>query len=542
MSALVAVVWFLGGLARIYRFARFFQIEEYQNGRYFHWLLHTPQRWGWQRPLLVWSATLVLGFFLLERATDGLSLAIFGLAALIAVWPGREKEVKKRFVRTQRALRLLAASALVFGVVTVFAQRAAGAWAVAELPFSAYLLAALAGMILFLLAPLALIAGNWLAAPVEAALRRLYLERARRVLRRLEPTVIGITGSYGKTSTKHYLAHILNGRYRAVATPRSYNTLMGVSLAINTALRQEAALDYFIVEMGAYVEGEIAEICRLARPKISIVTAVGPQHLERFGSIEAVARAKFEIVAALPPDGVAILNGDDPRVRQMADWARVAQTVLVSQADGADTAGAALVARNVKEALDGLSFDVVDTASGESRHFHAPLYGIHNVTNLLLAAAAARHLGLSLGEIALRVAGLEPFEHRLQRRVQPGGLIVLDDAYSANPVGARSALCVLGLHRDGRRILITPGMVELGAQQDEENRRLGEAAAGVATDILLVGVEQTRPIAEGVLATPFDRSHLQVFDTHAGAVAWLREQARPGDAVLFLNDLPDTYL
>ncbi len=539
MSAIVAVVWFLGGMARIYRFARFFQIEEYQNARYFRWLLHTPQRWGWQRPLLVWSVALILGFFLLESATDVLALAIFGPATLIAVWPGREKEVKKRFVRTSRALRLLVASALIFGGATIMLQWLVGGWSVAALPLSAHLLATLAGMILFLLAPLALIPGNWLAAPVEAALRRLYLERARRVIQRLQPTVIGITGSYGKTSTKHYLAHILNGRYQAIATPRSYNTLMGVSLAINTMLRQETALDYFIVEMGAYIEGEIAEICRLTRPRMSIVTAVGPQHLERFGSLEAIARAKYEIVAALPPDGVAILNGDDPRVRQMADWAQVGQTVLVSREDAA---GASLVARNVKETLDGLSFDVVDTASGETRHFHAPLYGIHNVTNLLLATAAARQLGLSLGEIALRVAGLEAFEHRLQRKVQPGGLIVLDDAYSANPVGARSALRVLDLHQDGRRILITPGMVELGERQYEENRRLGEDAAAVATDILLVGVEQTRPIAEGVLATSFDRSRLHVFETHAGAVAWLREHARPGDAVLFLNDLPDTYL
>ncbi|NPV67486.1 MAG: UDP-N-acetylmuramoyl-tripeptide--D-alanyl-D-alanine ligase [Anaerolineae bacterium] len=539
MSALVAILWFLGGLVRIYHFARFFQIEEYQNRRYFRWLLRMPQRWGWQRPLLAWSVALILGFFLLEQATDILALAIFGLAALAAIWPAREKEIKKRFVRTPRALRLLIASALIFGGATILLQRLAAVWAVPALPLSGYLLAALAGVILFLLAPLALIPGNWLAAPVEAALRRLYLARARRVLRRLEPTVIGITGSYGKTSTKHYLAHILNGRYRAVATPRSYNTLMGVSLAINTVLQQETALDYFIVEMGAYVEGEIAEICRLARPRISIVTAVGPQHLERFGSLEAIARAKYEIVAALPPDGVAILNGDDPRVRQMAEWAQVGRTVLVSQEGAAD---AALVARNVKETLDGLSFDVVETASGESRHFHAPLYGIHNVTNLLLATAAARQLGLPLGEIALRVAGLEAFEHRLQRRVQPGGLIVLDDAYSANPVGARSALHVLGLHQEGRRILITPGMVELGERQEEENRRLGEAAASVATDILLVGVEQTRPIYEGVLATTFDRSRLHVFETHAGAVAWLREQARPGDAVLFLNDLPDTYL
>jgi UDP-N-acetylmuramoyl-tripeptide--D-alanyl-D-alanine ligase len=194
------------------------------------------------------------------------------------------------------------------------------------------------------------------------------------------------------------------------------------------------------------------------------------------------------------------------------------------------------------ESLAGLDFDVTDTTTGETRHFHAPLFGLHNVTNLLLATAAARQVGLSLAEIALRVASLEPFEHRLQRQVQPGGLIVLDDAYSANPVGAREALRVLGLHTQGRRILITPGMVELGPVQDEENRKLGQLAADCATDIVLVGTAQTRPIAEGVRSTSFDPARLRVFETTSEATAWLRAEAQAGDTVLFLNDLPDTYL
>ncbi|MBN2469128.1 MAG: UDP-N-acetylmuramoyl-tripeptide--D-alanyl-D-alanine ligase [Anaerolineae bacterium] len=536
MHMIVAAIWLLGGMARIYHFARFFQIEEYQNQRFFSWLLRNPRRWQWQRPLAAWSAALLVGFFLLESQNEWLLLALFGGAALAAVWPSKETEIKKRFVRTQRAYRLLLTSFLTLALLTLIVHTLAGTAAV---PAARYVISGLIGFGLFLVSPLFLIAGNWLAYPLEAGMRRYFLFQARATLRRLKPAVIGITGSYGKTSTKHYLAHILGGRYRVVATPKSYNTLMGVSLAINTVLKETRALDYFVVEMGAYIEGEIAEICQLARPQISIVTAVGPQHLERFGSMEAVARAKSEIVTALPADGLAVLNGDDPRVRAMADRAGGIQTLMISRENAE---GAQLYAANIRETLDGLSFDVTDTATNETRHVHAPVYGIHNVTNLLLASAVARHLGLTLGEIAMRIAGIEPFEHRLQRRVQPGGLVVLDDAYSANPVGAQSALHVLGLHQSGKRILVTPGMVELGAVQDEENRRLGELATRYATDIVLVGIEQTRPIYEGVTAAGFDPAHLHVLDMHAEAVAWLRQNAVPGDTVLFLNDLPDTYL
>lgn len=540
MHLIVSLVWLAGGLVRIYQQARFFQIEEYMNGRYWRWLLHHPDRWGWRRPIFAWTVAL-LGSFLLLRViqSEWLWLALFVGTALVAIWPGKEREVKKAFVRTPRAMRLLAVTGLLFVAVSVLAALLVSQLAIPDVPVAADLFAALAGLFLFLVAPLFLIAGNVAAIPVEAAVRRFYLEKARRTLRDLDPTVIGITGSFGKTSTKHFLTHMLTGRYHAIATPKSYNTLMGVSLAVNTLLKDERQLDYFVVEMGAYVPGEIARICALTRPQIALVTAVGPQHLERFGTLEATVEAKSEILQALPPDGTAILNGDDERVRGMASRAGTAGVILVSREE---LAGARLLARDVQETLDGLSFDVVDTASGEERHFHAPVYGIHNVSNILLAAAAARQVGLSLAEIAMRVASLEPFEHRLQRKVQPSGIVILDDAYSANPVGARSALHVLSLHKNGRRILITPGMVELGPVQAEENRKLGEQAAQVATDIVLVGIEQTKPILEGIAARGFKKDRLHIFDTHAESVAWLQENGKRGDTVLFLNDLPDTYL
>jgi UDP-N-acetylmuramoyl-tripeptide--D-alanyl-D-alanine ligase len=294
--------------------------------------------------------------------------------------------------------------------------------------------------------------------------------------------------------------------------------------------------------MGAYVKGEIKGICDLVKPQIGIVTAVGPQHLERFGSLETTSRAKYELIEALPADGVAVFNWDNPYVRAMYERGYPETRIGVTWQNTDLAMQLRFHARNIQTTVDGLQFDVVDTLTGEEQHLTTRLVGQHNVTNILLAVATARHLGMTLPEIALRVASLEPAEHRLQRRTLPGGVTVIDDAYSANPVGAQNALNVLSLYRDGRRVLITPGMVELGPIQDEENRALGRLAAQICTDIILVGQEQTRPIQQGVREAGFPTDRLKVYDTREEAIAWFNTALQPGDTVLFLNDLPDTYV
>ena len=187
-------------------------------------------------------------------------------------------------------------------------------------------------MALFLLAPVWLTAGNALMQPVEATLRRRYLRQAERALDKISPKIIGITGSYGKTTTKSFLRDIMSVRYQTYATPKSYNTLMGISLAINRDLVDDYRTEYFISEMGAYVEGEIARICQLTPPDIAIVTEIGPQHLERFGSLENIKRAKYELVSHLPADGVAAFNWDNPYIREMVAEGYPATRLTVSRA------------------------------------------------------------------------------------------------------------------------------------------------------------------------------------------------------------------
>jgi UDP-N-acetylmuramoyl-tripeptide--D-alanyl-D-alanine ligase len=543
MSQILIVLWLAGIIWRIWQLARFFQIEGYDSARYLRWLAGRPARY------ILWRALIYVGVAALTslalnwfgQDTDAVYLLVWSAAAILGMWPERPKEVKQKFKLTPRAARLLVTAFALAVIVQIGAPVSLDA-ALSLSDRTQFAVITGVGLAVCHLSPLALPLANLIMYPVEASFRRIFRARARHTLRRMAPVVIGITGSYGKTSTKEYLAHILNGRYRVLATPKSYNTLMGVCIVINNELATGGPVDYFIVEMGAYVRGEIRAICKLAKPQISLLTAIGPQHLERFGSIENTVKAKYEIIEALPPDGVGVFNWDNHHVRALYEKGYPANRIAVTWENADHATQLRLLARNVQLAADGLEFDITDTQTDDTVRFNTRLIGRHNVTNILLAAAVARHLGMPLTEIAVRVASLEAPEHRLQRKTLPGGITVIDDAYSANPVGARNALDILALHQNGRRVLITPGIVELGELQDQENEKLGRHAAQVCSDIVLVGIDQTRPLQRGIRQAGFDEDHLFVYDTREEAIAWFQTRLREGDTVLFLNDLPDTYL
>ncbi|MEO8610330.1 MAG: UDP-N-acetylmuramoyl-tripeptide--D-alanyl-D-alanine ligase [Chloroflexota bacterium] len=541
---IIALIWLIGTCFRIYKQARFFQIEEYMGGRYLHWTFARRERWLLRRPIMAWIGAGVIGFVLSEAPGDVLLMIIGIISAIIAVWPPDEGEIKKAFRSTPRAKRMLGAAFVVATfdlVLYLFILSKLPIPDMGAIRFGVY---GFVGLFLFLSAPFILIAGNLLMTPVEAFFRRQFINRARGVLDDVQPKVIGITGSYGKTSTKTYLANILNGRYKTYPTPKSYNTLMGVSMAINNDLAGDHSVEYFICEMGAYIPGEIERIADLTQPSIGIVIEIGPQHLERFGTLENTATAKYELIKALPADGLGVFNWDNPYVRAMYEKGYPQNRIAVSrEVDPANipAGGPRFIASDVSEGLDGLRFTVTDTQTGSQEIFETPLLGQHNVTNLLLATAVAIHEGMSLKDVARRVRSLQPAESRLVRRVSAEGITIINDAYSANPAGVVSALQVLSLHQTGRRLLITPGMVELGSVMEAENRKLGEIAADHATDVILVGQQQTAPIKTGLQAAGFPADHLQVVDTLAESVAWYQANLKAGDTVLFLNDLPDTY-
>ncbi|MEP7287647.1 MAG: UDP-N-acetylmuramoyl-tripeptide--D-alanyl-D-alanine ligase [Chloroflexota bacterium] len=460
----------------------------------------------------------------------------------------REHEIKQKFTPTQRATRLLATAEIISVVVSLVVSRVLSPlWGTS--PQDSYIQSAavnwflswisFGGALVVLLTPLSLPLANIINFPLEETFRQFYLARAKRYLKRSGATVIAITGSYGKTSTKHYLHHILDGRFRVLMTPKSYNTLLGISRVINDVLSKDVSYEYFIAETDAYFVGENARICKLVEPTIGIVMTVGPMHLERLGSMENIATAQYEVVQALPPDGAAFFNGDDPVVRDMAGRGYPQTTQFVTQ-KGVN--GGRLEAINVQMTAEGLDFEVRDNQTGEQRSMHAPLYGDHNVTNILMAAAVAHYLGMSLTEIAMRVTTLQPAEHRLIRRVMPDGTILIDDTYSANPVGTQTALGVLALQQQSQnRVVVSSGMFELGAVSDQENHKLGERMAAVATDVILIGAAQTQAVKKGLDDCHFAPDRIHIVSSFNEAIAIYKGILRPGDALLMLTDLPDTY-
>jgi UDP-N-acetylmuramoyl-tripeptide--D-alanyl-D-alanine ligase len=381
--------------------------------------------------------------------------------------------------------------------------------------------------------PFLLVLSNCFLWPIEQVVRQSYLSSAARRITAAAPKIVAVTGSYGKTTTKEIIAHILSSRYRVLKTPASYNTLMGVCKVIRGELLP--GHDFFVVEMGAYKRKSIARLCDLTRPLISVITTIGVQHLERFGSVEKIKLAKAEIIEALSPEGVAVLNGDNPACREV-EWLTKARIVRFGLGSAKDLD---FWARNVRFSAEGVDF----TLHGQGGRFvqiQSKLLGRHSIMNILAATAVVLELGLSLEEVSDRLRTLEPVPHRLQPLKGVGGVTIIDDAYNANPEGAIAALETLAEFK-GRKILITPGLVELGERGFEENKKIGIVAAGVCDVVLLVGPQQTLAIQEGLAESGFDHKDLRVFVDSQEAIKHLWKMTRPGDVVLFENDLPDQY-
>lgn len=390
-------------------------------------------------------------------------------------------------------------------------------------------------ILLFFAVPTLLVAADVLMAPVQSAINTSFTRRAQAKLAEVAPVVIGVTGSFGKTSTKFAIAGVLGPPNVALPTPGSYNTPMGVVRAINEGLAPDHR--YLVVEMGAYRPGDIAELCAFVRPTVGVLTAIGPAHLERFGSMDAIRRAKYEIVESLPADGVAVMNTDDLTVRALADSTSRVRVVRY----GLDPSGSpGVTARDHAYSPAGTAATVVDAGGGELR-VTTRLLGEHAIRHILAAVAVARLQEMPLADLGPRIAALEPVEHRLQIIPGAGGVTVIDDAYNSNPAGAAAALEVLADFDEAdanRIVVVTPGIVELGELQADENETFGRHAATVADYLIVVGRVNRAAIVAGA-SGPNTKAEVITIDTLADATEYLKTLLRPGDVVLFENDLPD---
>ena len=370
--------------------------------------------------------------------------------------------------------------------------------------------------------------------PIERIVYYYYKSKAQNKLASMNNLkIIGITGSYGKTSSKNILSDILNIKYNALPTPRNLNTYNGLIMTVNNYM--DKFCDIFIAEMGAYVKGEIAGLCKLIKPKYGILTKIGTAHLESFGSQENIQKGKFELIESLPNDGFAILNGDDP-LQVSYKLKNKIKIIWI----GIDNTDVDVCATNIKCSSKGTEFDVKFKGDSKLYHFTTRLLGQHNVYNILDAIACGREFGIEIDDLIHAVKGVKTIEHRLELK-KLGNFYMIDDAYNSNPEGAKRALEVLKM-MDGIKVVVTPGMIELGDKEYEYNKTFGEQISEVADYVVLIGEKRTKAIKEGLLTSGFDKEKIVVLNDVRSAYPFIDTLTGKEEVyALFENDLPDTY-
>jgi UDP-N-acetylmuramoyl-tripeptide--D-alanyl-D-alanine ligase len=518
-ASLVLIGFIPFAARRLLTYLHLFQQEEYDNRRFLGWI---AQNHAWDRRLSAVLVALGSAQLLFARNAPGWTwVALIGIACLGAAAIERDprRSAKKKLAMTPRATRIFAIAVVVsasIGVVVAISGGLAFGWLVAVQ-----------------LIPIALVAGNLLLAPSEARVQRRYWNEAHDKLMRLAPVVIGITGSYGKTSVKHILGHVLETAAPTLITPGSVNTAMGIARVIRESLQPHHR--YFVVEMGAYGIGSIRRLCALATPKLGIISAIGKAHYERFKSLDAVAQTKFELAEAVRDNGGSIIVANDTlQFAYSRDFAERYRELVLTVGDEASD----LAIETINQGPDGVTARI--HWAGQAYTLSAPLFGLHHARNIALAFAAACRLGLSPEDIIASLKSTPQIAHRLEVKRQGDGSIVIDDAYNSNPIGFASALALLDtLQRDGgRRILVTPGMVELGDEHENEHARIGRLAAEHVDVLVAVAPHRVAPLVTA-FSEAAPRRPVVPCATFHDAESWLAGNLGDRDVVLIENDLPD---
>ncbi len=485
-----------------------------------HYLAGAAARFGWR-----WWASAPLNLGLAAAAVVAAAVAVvtppsaFATAAIVVIGPvglnlrGRSSPLAWTRRLTQVALVTVVLETIAIAVASVYGALR-----------GAVLAAAWVSVLVPVFVDLALAA----LRPVENLLAERHVRHASAVLARVRPLVVGITGSHGKTTTKGYVAHLVGADRSVVASPRSFNNRAGLARTVNEQLGP--GVEVLVAEMGAYGPGEIAALCRWLHPEVAVITAIGPSHLERFGSLDRTLSAKAEIAVGAR---VVVLNIDDHLLDDLARKLAASQKVVRASGSGGDADVAVLAQDNCVELR----------IAGKSKGFAALAPGCSSpiASNAACAAAVALELGIDPSKVLSRLSDLPSAPNRLQRYDSEAGYVVLDDTFNANPAGARLALDALSREIcAGRRVLVTPGMVELGRTQRAENADFAELATGVATDVVVVGRTNRAALIEGCHRAA-RQPRVKLVSTREEAVAWARRHLGAGDVVLFENDLPDHF-
>lgn len=490
-----------------------FQLNSYNAEIQMKWLKNNIKSGYLSKIAIPFVISFICSFF-----NSNLSVALATILHIYAFFKYLpDKNAKKPLVFTARVKRMIATFAVISLVITV--------------PISFFTESLFIYSLLLLLPCFTVIAANFLNKPLENVIAKRYINEAKAKINALPNLiVIGITGSYGKTSTKFYLQKLLSSKYNVLMTPESYNTTMGVVKTIREQL--DATYDIFICEMGAKNVGEIKEICDIVKPKYGLITSIGPAHLESFKSIDNIIKTKFELCDALPENGVIFLNGDNEYIANRKPNKKAIYYGIENVA---------------RENVFADCISVSDSGTSFTAHVYDEIYnystsilGKHSVVNILGCIAIAKYLQCDLKQLILPIKRLETAPHRLQLR-KFGEITVIDDAFNSNPSGSKAALDVLSSFQ-GIKIMITPGMVELGSKEAEYNFEFGKYACDKCDYALLVGEKITKNIAEGLISSGFSKEKCITFAKFNEAFVYAKALA-PGEKkyILLENDLPDNY-
>lgn len=514
-----------------YKFLQIIQLSGYHLRGYFDWLKDTRGKYVVR---LLSLSLLSLACLLVTNAifssfVDYLSYLglilyfVLSIFLIVKIYRAPKKTPLKMTNRMNRSISVL----FVLNLIVSFGFIALSSVFIPSLRFS---IVALTPLTLLITVPFA----HWLLKPVEKAINRGYVRKAKAVLAERKDLIkIGITGSYGKTSVKNFLSAILAEKYSVCSTPLNFNTPMGVTKTVLEFLSESHQV--LIAEMGARQVGDIKELCEIVEPQYGILTSVGEQHLATFYSIDNIKRTKAELPNYLGKDGCCVFDGDNENTRAIYDKS-VCKKSFVSLTD---------------KNADCFATDIVQTSTGTNFVAHiknigevkceTKLFGKHNVVNILLCITLANKLGLSVEEIEKGVARILPVEHRLQLIRAENDVLILDDTYNASIEGSNRALEVLGSFEGYRKIVVTPGLVELGTMERLANYNFGGKIASVADLVVIMNKTHYPAIKEGLVDAGFDENKILHADTMDGVKQLMAENIKPKDIVLWENDLPDNY-
>ena len=442
------------------------QLESYRNERYLKWMKKNNALL--QKDLLTFIPMIV--FFFNFKVAMAINIVWMLLLLMFKV----QYIEKKPLVITSRVKRMYFTEGIILLILLVVSNINSKFILVAD------------ALVIFIYLFILLI--NIINSPVEKLIQLKFYKKAQKKLKEnANLKIIGITGSYGKTSTKYILGTILSQKYNTLITQGSYNTTMGVVRTINEQLNSTHQI--FVCEMGAKCVGDIKEICNLVKPTYGILTAIGPQHLETFKTIENVKKTKLELIQSLPPDGLSFVNNEDENISKIEFKNNNIKFGISDKCD--------YYAENIEMNEFGSNFDI-NMKNVKTIHVKTKLLGIHNIINIVGAVAVCNELGLTEEEIIRGIRVLKPVTHRLELKRNANGSIIIDDAYNSNVKGAQMALEVLNSFKDMKKVLITPGIVDLGDKTEIYNKQFGKQAAKNSDYIILVGEKQAKPIMEGI--------------------------------------------